>query len=218
MARRAKDNGTMKLALLCLLLTSLSVSLVAAEEKKIAPQKLPTCEVGLPPGKYSEKSIYRLGTAWTTDAGKTIKLDSLRGCPLVVALFFTNCQHSCPFIVKDMKAMEAALSAKAGSKVTFVLVSIDPERDSTEALGAFRKKYKLGADRWTLLKGEGDSVKQLAEKLGFNYSEGSKTQFAHSLMVTVMNGAGEVAHQQVGIGVDRKGAISAIEKLAAAKR
>lgn len=208
----------MNAALLCLLTIPFTAGLVAAEKKQPALEKSPTSEVGLPPGKYSEKSIYRLGSAWTTDAAKSFRLDSLRGRPVVVTLFFTHCQHSCPFIVKDMKAMESALSAKTRAKVTFVLVSIDPERDSTEALTAFRKTHKLSPAHWTLLRGERDAVKRLADKLGFSYSEGSKTQFAHSLTITVINGDGEVSHQQVGIGVDRKGAIATLEKLAAAKR
>jgi protein SCO1/2 len=183
-----------------------------------ATKKDPNCEVGLPPGKYSEKSIYRLNAPWTTDAGKEVRLDSLRGKPVVLALFFTSCQHSCPFIVRDMKSLQGALSAKASDKAQFVLVSIDPERDTPEALKAFRKKLQLPAERWMLVRGAPDSVKQLAEKLGFNFSPGSKTQFAHSLLLTVLDGKGEVAHQQAGLGVDRRGAIRTIEKLAAAKK
>jgi hypothetical protein len=36
-------------------------------------------------------------------------------------------------------------------------------------------------------------------------------------MVTVLDGTGEIAHQQVGIGVDRQGAIATLEKLAGGK-
>lgn len=180
-----------------------------------ATAKVPTCEVGLPPGKYSEKSIYRLNSKWTTDAGKEIRLDSLRGKPVVVALFFTNCQHSCPFIVRDMKSLRSALTPKASDKTQFVLVSIDPERDTPEALKAFRAKLRLPEDRWMLVNGTAESVKGLAEKLGFTYAPGSKTQFAHSLLVTVLDGNGEVAHQQAGLGVDRRGAIATLDKLAA---
>jgi protein SCO1/2 len=206
----------MKSIFVSLLLLSLATNLVG-DEKKNPPRKEFTCEVGLPPGKYSEKSVYRLSSTWTSDTGKEVTLDSLRGRPVVMALFFTNCEHSCPFIVNDMKSMQSALSAAAKQKVDFALVTIDPERDSVAVLKAFRAKHKLPGEHWTLLRSTPESVKQLAERLGFNYAAGSKTQFAHSIMVTVLNSAGEVAHQQVGIGVDRKSAIEALEKLAAAK-
>lgn len=206
----------MKAIIIALLLFPLGASLVAAPKKR-TPKPDPTCEVGLTPGKYSDKSIFRANSIWTTDDGKDIKLDTFRGKPVVIALFFSSCEHSCPFIARDMKAMQSALSKGAKAKVEFVLASIDPERDSPEAMKAFRTKYNLTGKTWTLMRGEPKSVSKLAETLGFSYSPGSKIQFAHSIMITVLNGEGEVAHQQVGLGVDRRGAIATLEKLAAAK-
>jgi protein SCO1/2 len=117
-----------------------------------------------------------------------------------------------------MKAMQTALPASASNRVQFVLVSIDPERDSAAALKEFRTKHKLTGERWTLLTGSHESVRQLAEKLGFNYAAGSKTQFAHSLLITVLDDKGVIAHQQAGLGVDRRSAITTLEKLSVAKK
>ena len=206
----------MKSLLLALTLATVT-SLFAAPEKRSPVQTVPNCEVGLMPGKYSERSIFRLAADWTDDSDKPVRLESMRGRPVVLALFFTNCQHSCPFIVRDMKAMQAALSAKASDRAKFVLVSIDPERDSAAALKEFRMKHKLTGERWSLLTGNHEAVRQLAEKLGFNYAPGSKTQFAHSLLITVLDGKGEIAHQQAGLGVDRRSAVSNVEKLAGSR-
>jgi protein SCO1/2 len=207
----------MKSLLLALTLAT-AASLVAAPEKQPPVKTNANCETGLLPGKYSEKSIYQLTADWTDADGRKVRLDSLRGRPVVLAMFFTNCQHSCPFIVNDLKAMQKALSARASDRVQFVLVSIDPARDSAAALKEFRAKHKLEGERWTLLTGNPDSVRQLAEKIGFNYAPGSQTQFAHSLLVTILGGTGEIAHQQAGIGADRGGAITVLEKLSPAKK
>ncbi|MGB8168252.1 MAG: SCO family protein [Chthoniobacteraceae bacterium] len=205
----------MKISLLLWLI--LAASAVAVPSKKPAPTlepKPPCCREGLPPGKYSENSIFTLDAKWTSDVGKEIRLDVLRGRPQVVALFFSNCQHSCPLIVADMKHIEKTLPAKARAKVDFLLVSIDPERDTPAALHAFREKYSLGTEHWTLLRGSADSVKRLAEMLGFRYFPGSSTQFAHSLLITGINGAGEIVYQQSGIGVDSRGMVSTLVRLA----
>ncbi len=199
--------------LVCLVL---SVGALAVTVKTPPPPKDPVppcCRVGLPPGKYSEKSIYTLGSDWTADVGKTVKLEALRGRPQVVALFFTNCQHSCPLIVGDLKRVEKALSAKARAKVDFLLVSIDPERDTPETLRLFREKYRLGIEHWSLLRGAPDDVQHLAAMLGFNYYPGSNTQFAHSLLITVLNGEGEVVFQQAGLGGDIDPIVGAVSKL-----
>lgn len=200
-----------------LLWLTLAASALAVPNKKPAPTpepKPPCCREGLPPGRYSEKSLFTLESKWTSDVGKEVKLDVLRGRPQIVALFFTSCQHSCPLIVADLKRIEKALPAKVRAKVDFLLVSIDPERDTPAALRAFREKYGLGTEHWTLLRGGGDSVKRLAELLGFRYSPGSNTQFAHSLLITVLNGAGEIVYQQSGLGVDPREAARAAAKFA----
>ena len=195
----------------------LILTLCMAMSGLAATTKSPASEVGVPPGKYPEKSIYRLSSTWVTDARKEIRLDSLRGKPVVMALIFTNCQHSCPFIVREMMSLQSALTKRASDKTQFLLVSIDPERDTPEVLRAFRAKHRIPAERWMLVTGATESVRQLAEKLSFSYAPGSKLQFAHSLLVTVLDDKGVIAHQQAGLGVDRRGAISTLEKLAKSK-
>ena len=54
----------MKLLHLALTLSA-AASLVAAPEKRSPAPLAPNCEVGLAPGKYSEKSIYRVTSDWT---------------------------------------------------------------------------------------------------------------------------------------------------------
>ncbi len=201
----------MKSLLLALTFGLAATSLIAAD-KKTADEGAP------PPGKYSEKSIYQVTSTWTTDTGKEFQLDSLRGKPVVLGLFFTHCDHSCPVLVRDIKSLQTPLTPKAAGNAQFVLVSIDSERDTPATLKEFRKKYLLADERWILARGDEDAVKQLAEKLGFAYAPGSKTQFGHSVLVTILDEKGVIKHQQAGLGVDRSGAIATIEKLAGAKK
>ena len=189
---------------------------VPAKEPVKAPEP-PCCRKGLPPGKFSEKSLYSLDSTWTADVGREVKLEALRGRPQVVALFFTNCQHSCPLIVKDMKAIEKGLPANVRGKVDFLLVSIDPERDTPEALRAFREKYELPIEHWSLLRGKAEDVKKLADLMGFRYYPGSNLQYAHSLLITVLNPAGEIVFQQSGVGNVRDDALGTVLRLAAPK-
>lgn len=175
--------------------------------------KPPCCREGLPPARPSEKSLYSLTSTWTSDVGKEVRLDVLRGRPQVVALFFTNCQHSCPLIVADLKRIEKALPAKARAKADFLLVSIDPQRDTPAVLRSYREKFQLGTAHWTLLRGDAASTQRFAEMLGFRYYPGSDTQFAHSLLITVLDGDGEIVYQQSGIGGDPRAAAKAVAKL-----
>ena len=195
-------------------------SLVAAEKKpaKSAEPTPPCCREPLAPGKYSERSVYTLGDPWTSDLGKTVKLDVLRGRPVVLALFFAKCEHSCPLVLQDMKEIEKQLPKNVRGKTDFLLVSIDPKHDTVEALQAYREKNKLPVDRWVLLRGDQASIDALAQHIGFKYARGSEYQFGHSLLITILNPNGDIVFQQAGVGVDRAEAVKTIEKLLATKR
>ena len=41
-----------------------------------------------------DSSLYQLKSAWVTDAGARIRLESLRGKPRVMTLFFGHCESS----------------------------------------------------------------------------------------------------------------------------
>ncbi|NIQ52455.1 MAG: SCO family protein, partial [Gammaproteobacteria bacterium] len=54
----------------------------------------------------------------------------LAGRVRVVAMVYTSCAYACPRIMLDMKRIEAELGPEYREDVGFVIVSIDPERDT----------------------------------------------------------------------------------------
>lgn len=174
----------------------------------------PCCRPALPAGKPTDKSLYLLDSKWTSDVNREIQLGVLRGRPQIVAMFFTHCEYACPILVSELKAIEAKLPRDVLAKVDFLLVSIDTARDTPAELAAFREKRGLARERWTLLRGGADDVRELAALLGVNYVEDSRGQFAHSNIITLLNAEGEVAFQHTGLKQDPAPLIAAIEKAA----
>jgi protein SCO1/2 len=113
-----------------------------------------------------------------------------------------------------LKAIEKALPRSLRGKVDFLLVSIDPDRDTPEVLHAYRARHQLTTEHWTLLTGPAAAVKQLADMVGFQYYPGSQRQYAHSLLVTILDQNGEIVFQQAGVGASLDGAIGTLKKLA----
>lgn len=173
----------------------------------------PCCRRALSPTPPSDKSLYQLESQWTSDVGKQVHLNVFQGRVQVVALFFTHCEYACPLIVRDLKRIQAALPETTRAQVDFVLVSLDPERDTPSVLHQYRKKSELGNDHWTLLTGRPDDVRELAVLLGVNYRQDAKGQFAHSNLITVLNPAGEITHQQAGLNRPPEETVAAITKL-----
>ena len=63
-----------------------------------------------------------------------------------------------------------------------------------------------------MLRGAPDDVLELAALLGVKFKKDARGQFAHSNVITVLNGDGEVGHQHLGLNRDVTAAATAIEK------
>ena len=184
------------------LVLALASPLLGAGEVNATNHQHSCCSPAEPAAAFTDKSLYQVGSRWTTDAGKQIKLGALRGKPQVVAMFFANCQYACPLILNDMQRIEAALTPAQRARVGFTLVTFDPKRDTPEALAEYRRVRNLPAEQWTLLRGEPEDVQELAALLGVRYKQDARGQFAHSNIITVLNADGEIVHQQVGLTQD----------------
>lgn len=211
---------------LAIILTVISACLACGEEPardigipagSSPAEKPPCCREVAATTPLTDKSLYQLESKWTSDVGREVKLGVLRGRPQIVAMFFTSCEYACPIIVENMKAIEQALPEALRGKVDFLLVSFDVERDTPEVLKAYRTKKQLATDRWTLLRGKQDDVRELAALLGINYQRDAKGQFSHSNVIALLNAEGEVVFQQEGLNKDAKETVAAIEKVLAVK-
>jgi len=158
----------------------------------------------------SDRSLYQLSATWTSDDERELTLGTLRGGPQVLALFFASCEYACPILVHEMQQIEGALPAGLREKVGFTIVSIDPERDTSAALRAYRERMHLTSKRWTLLRGNADDVREIAALLGVNYRRDARGQFAHTSLITVLNADGEIVAQQPGSGADVGAIIAAL--------
>ena len=159
----------------------------------------------------SGASLYQLESVWTTDRGEQVRLRDLDGTTEVLAMVFTRCTSLCPTLVRDLKSLDASIHGGARTGTRFVLVTIDPQHDTPQALREFRDRMGLDADRWTLLRGTESDTRELAAVLGFAYGRGDGRNYTHSNLVTVLDRGGLIVHQQAGVGADPMRAVAAIE-------
>ena len=147
----------------------------------------------------SAASLYGLTGRWMNQDGSARRLDDFEGNPVVLSMVFTHCSYACPLIVRDMKRIGAELPDDVRDRARFVLVSLDPERDTPEALRRFAEAHALDLDRWTLLRGEEEQVRLLATLLGVRYRQQADGQFAHTSLISILDEEGEIVQQQKGL-------------------
>ncbi|MDN3664230.1 SCO family protein [Algibacter miyuki] len=160
----------------------------------------------------SETSIFNLTSKWDTEEGKTIELKALKGKTLVMVMIYTSCKAACPRLVADMRNIETKLPLEDIKNIQFVMVSIDPETDTPQRLKAFAIENEMDGEQWMFLQGTTSGVREFANVLSMKYKEISPIDFSHSNIISVFNPAGELIHQQEGLGVDNDETIAAILK------
>ncbi len=163
----------------------------------------------------TDLSIYNLPEKWTNQDGKDIELKELRGKVLVMVMIYTSCKAACPRLVADMRNIEERIPTEMKDKVTFVLVSIDPEVDTPERLKEFSINNKMTGNHWVFLRADDERTREFSAVLAINYKKISPIDFSHSNIISVFNAEGELAFQQEGLGVSYDKTISKIKEEAA---
>ncbi len=145
------------------------------------------------------ESIYDLDLALVDQSGRSLTLADLRGQTMVAAMMYTTCRAVCPRVTEDMKTLERQLPDTDRRRVKFVLFSLDPGRDTPEAMRTFATVHGLDLARWRLLAASEDGVRDLSVVLGVKYKPEEGGEIAHSAMIFVIDRGGVVRHRQLGL-------------------
>jgi len=111
-------------------------------------------------GRLPEFSLVR-------EDSSTFTRDSLAGDPWIVDFIFTSCAGACVPMTQTMTRLQAE-----GLPARFLSISVDPARDSPQALSAYRSKWQGDPERWTLLTGSESAIGTLGRE-GFKLSIGT---------------------------------------------
>lgn len=179
----------------------------AGKNTSMHESKHSCCSAEEDAGEFTDNSIYQLESVWTKQTGEKFSLGELKGSEVVLTMFFASCTYACPILVNDMKKIENEIPEKELSLYKFVLVSIDPDRDTPEKLRKFAEEKNLDTKRWILLTGSKDDIIELAALTGFKYKKDSGGGFSHSNLITFLDKEGEIQHQQFGLNQDASGSV-----------
>jgi len=145
-------------------------------------------------------SLYALSATLVDHEGHSVGLDLFRGHPVLISMFYSSCPDACPLLIASIQRIESELSARERGNLRVVLVSLDPERDTREALQALARARGLDEARWRLLRAEDDTVREVAAALGIKYRRLPDGSFNHSSVITLLDRLGVIQARIDGIG------------------
>ena len=146
--------------------------------------------VGPDPDPAAATSLFQLDVHLDPAGGGQRALAALAGRPSLVALFYSSCTSVCPMLILEMQRLEAALDPADRQRVAFVMVSLDAERDTPEALAAFATEHHMDGSNWLVAHATASDVRVLAAALGVRYRQLPDRSFSHSSLITLLDSHG----------------------------
>lgn len=133
--------------------------------------------------------------ALTSHKGEPFTLESLRDHWTFLSIGYTHCPDVCPTIMATFDAV-AKRTDSATDRPAFVLVSVDPERDTAEKLGEYVTYFNADFQGAT---GPHDELKRLTGPLGLLYGKVEAQESAmgylvdHSASILLVDPLGRLA-------------------------
>jgi protein SCO1/2 len=137
--------------------------------------------------------------ALTDQDGRPVALADLRGKVLLLDFVYTHCPGPCPILTGTHVEVQRALPPDLAEKVYFVSISLDPARDTPEALRAYAKARGADLARWSFLTGDDDAVAEVLRRYGVGAKPGRDGEIDHLVITYLIDAEGRIARRFAGL-------------------
>ncbi len=146
-------------------------------------------------------SVWQLNANITEQNGKTLALKELAGKPRLVSMFYSSCPYMCPLIIDTALAIQHGLSTQERKKLSVIMISIDPKKDTPKVLQALMAKRKLNPNEWILARTDEKDVRSIAALLNIRYRELEGGDFNHTSVIILIDAQGRIIARTEKMGM-----------------
>jgi protein SCO1/2 len=151
-------------------------------------------------GELPGDSTYHLALPLVDQDGKAFAYADGRGRVRIVSMFYTSCKYVCPLIIDTLLKTERELAPEQKAAIDVLLVSLDPDNDTPDALKRVADKRHLDTARWRLARADKAGVRRLAAVLGIQYKQIENKEFSHSSALVLLDADGRLVARSDTLG------------------
>jgi protein SCO1 len=140
--------------------------------------------------------------ALTSQDGKPITLAAFRGKVTAVTFILTLCNSTCPVLTPMMSFVQDRLGSDFGSKIAFVSITVDPERDSPEVLKQYAQAFGANLTGWSFLTGAPAAIQDVTRRYGVYASKAENGGVDHTFLTSIVDAQGILRVQYLGVRFD----------------
>ena len=154
------------------------------------------------------------GFELTDQDGNDVSLASLRGGPVVLDFIFTSCPGPCPILTATHVTFQRRLSPDLRARTRFVSISLDPERDTPEALRTYAEARGVDLASWSFLTGPSDRVGAVLDNYGVGSVRSENDDIEHIVVTFLIDSEGRIAYRYLGLEHGADDLVADLEGLA----
>jgi protein SCO1/2 len=98
-----------------------------------------------------------------------------------------------------MADIQNRLGSDFGTKVYFVSISVDPERDTPATLKRYAEAYKANFSGWAFLTGTPTEIRNVARRYGIYYKKTPRGDVDHTFLTSLVDQNGMLRVQYMGV-------------------
>lgn len=148
---------------------------------------------------FPSNSIYNLKSNFIDHNGKNLSFKDFSGKVQIFSMIYTRCKTVCPVIISNMKYIEKNLPKNLVNNVHFLLISLDPDRDSISDLYKFFKLKGFVDNNWTLCKTDINDTLKIALASGIKYKKEKNNEYTHSNIIIILDKNGVIKASYPGL-------------------
>lgn len=179
-------KSSMRCAAFCAVVTGSVTGAALAQQPGVASAANPS-KPALP-----ADSLYWLTVPLTDAQGKRFDLRDLAGRPVLVTMFYGDCNTACPIIIETLQQTMAALKLPA-SKLSVLMVSLDPLHDSPASLAQLGQTHHLDNKVFRLAVSSNDThTRAMAAALDIKYRVLGGGEISHTTRIALLDAGGKI--------------------------
>jgi cytochrome oxidase Cu insertion factor (SCO1/SenC/PrrC family) len=156
----------------------LCLGLALIPQAVLSQDKVSVSSAAAVPGTASDAAAEEKARKFFTDLelidqnGEKLRFysDVLKDRVVLISFIFTNCEYACPMQAQKLKQTRAMMVPAIKDEVWYVSLSVDPDRDTPEAMKKFAERQGVDESRWIFLTGDKQNLDTIIRKLG-QYTE-----------------------------------------------
>jgi protein SCO1 len=138
----------------------------------------------------------------TSQDGSQVTLADFRGKVVAVTFIYTLCTSTCPVLTPTMSFVQDQLGPNFGTKIAFVSITVDPERDTPEVLKEYAHAFGANLAGWAFLTGTPDAIRDVTRRYGVFASTTANGDVEHTFLTSIVDPSGMLRVQYVGVRFD----------------